>query len=941
MLDANVQLHHGRFGETAQSPICLRLLSAGLIALFAFVMPLRGETAEKMSLPFVEDFATTEIAAPWRVDVTGSSTLGANIDNNSALQVTAYENECAHVERPLGVADPVELTARIAGPASLFIVWDERNWIGTGKICPTPFGRFYSTVAINGAATERLHTGIHVHNPHFIRLQLGADVVRFFYSSDARHWTTLRVMERPTVLSEMPARLALGKRYPPAMQPFSASRASASSDPGVRYTGYVEELRIDRLAETQAHLDGADREFVRMAGVDRVTRDVLAKPDDPTFEMLAPYYPPMKFPREHVGVPWHPTDIGVDYLGRLDVSPWSPQPVAWLEIGTPAVKFGRAGIPVTRRLFDGWLPVLTLETRCGGATWEQTVFGWSEGFSPDAPMHAFVRLRMRGVGSNDPTSASLVYDGGRNRVPLPVSMDKIGAGELCMKMKYPEPASVQAIPGTEFDKRLAEVVDHWREAVRPAERFDIPDRRVSEACRAWLVYSMLNTDTVNGKLEPHDGSGFYEEVFGHSVSLHTMALDLYGLHDIAERELDMQLSFQQPDGLYTQACGLPDHGALMVGLATHYLVTADAKWLRRVAPQLVKLGDWALRQCAAAPKEGVARGLIKFRPYNDYPEPVFNYLGNIYTCVGLELAGRVLADADTKQDAERFAAEARKFKADILASMDKSAFKDGDLTILPIEPDTRRLLKLSNYRGGDYYGLVASCLMEMEFLPPKGREAQWLVDMLEKRGGLIAGVCEFMEGIDHAYTYGYLMNQYARDDVKKVLLGFWSMLAFGMTRDTYSPVEVSMLATGENHLTLPHLYSCTEQLRLLRNLMLREDGDTLRIGQAVPRAWLEPGKGVAFTSAPTTFGPVSCRISVPGERTMKVRLEPPTRRAPASVRIRLRHPAQLPIVEAKATPEVAVRVDRDELVLEQCDRPVDIAVRFADASAQQDAKARR
>ena len=49
----------------------------------------------------------------------------------------------------------------------------------------------------------------------------------------------------------------------------------------------------------------------------------------------------------------------------------------------------------------------------------------------------------------------------------------------------------------------------------------------------------------------------------------------------------------------------------------------------------------------------------------------------------------------------------------------------------------------------------------------------------------MAGVCEFMEGIDHAYSYGYLMTQMQRDDMKKVLLGFWSMLAFSSTRETF------------------------------------------------------------------------------------------------------------------------------------------------------------
>jgi hypothetical protein len=145
-------------------------------------------------------------------------------------------------------------------------------------------------------------------------------------------------------------------------------------------------------------------------------------------------------------------------------------------------------------------------------------------------------------------------------------------------------------------------------------------------------------------------------------------------------------------------------------------------------------------------------------------------------------------------------------------------------------------------------------------------------------------------GIDHAYTFGYLNNALKRNETRKALLGFWSFMAFGMTRDTYSPVEVTMIKTGENHYTLPHLYSCTEQLRLLRNLLVREDGETLMIGQGVPRAWLERGKHVAVNKAPTSFGEVSYRIEPQDGGTTRITLDPPTRRPATDIRIHLRDP---------------------------------------------------
>ena len=60
-----------------------------------------------------------------------------------------------------------------------------------------------------------------------------------------------------------------------------------------------------------------------------------------------------------------------------------------------------------------------------------------------------------------------------------------------------------------------------------------------------------------------------------------------------------------------------------------------------------------------------------------------------------------------------------------------------------------------------------------------------------------------------------------------------------------------MIQTGENHYTLPHLYSCTGQFRLLRDLLLAEEGEVLWIGQGIPREWLAKGKHVAVKSAVT------------------------------------------------------------------------------------------
>ncbi len=71
-------------------------------------------------------------------------------------------------------------------------------------------------------------------------------------------------------------------------------------------------------------------------------------------------------------------------------------------------------------------------------------------------------------------------------------------------------------------------------------------------------------------------------------------------------------------------------------------------------------------------------------------------------------------------------------------------------------------MRESHYRGGEYYGLIASNILETDFLPAGDRRTRLFTDFIERNGGLYAEVCRFDTGVDHAYTYGYLLTQLKR-----------------------------------------------------------------------------------------------------------------------------------------------------------------------------------
>ena len=67
----------------------------------------------------------------------------------------------------------------------------------------------------------------------------------------------------------------------------------------------------------------------------------------------------------------------------------------------------------------------------------------------------------------------------------------------------------------------------------------------------------------------------------------------------------------------------------------------------------------------------------------------------------------------------------------------------------------------------------------------------------------------------------------------------------------------------------------------LRLMFVREDGDNLYLGQAIPRYWLSNGKNIGIERAATYFGPLSLQIKSESDKDqITVVLNPPDRKCP-------------------------------------------------------------
>ena len=112
-------------------------------------------------------------------------------------------------------------------------------------------------------------------------------------------------------------------------------------------------------------------------------------------------------------------------------------------------------------------------------------------------------------------------------------------------------------------------------------------------------------------------------------------------------------------------------------------------------------------------------------------------------------------------------------------------------------------------------------------------------------------------------------------------------------------------------------------------MLVRELGEDLLVGQAMPRHWLGSGKRVEVRRAPTVFGPLSLAIESEADRgRINVTIDPPARRPPRSILLRLRHPRSRPIQAVTVNGVASDWFTGDTVTLTPADGPMTVEVTY-------------
>jgi hypothetical protein len=463
-------------------------------------------------------------------------------------------------------------------------------------------------------------------------------------------------------------------------------------------------------------------------------------------------------------------------------------------------------------------------------------------------------------------------------------------------------AKAAQLASLNFDTARASTLKYWNDWLTQGAEFDVPEQVVNDLYRANLWHALAlprhRTDErgVNRIDLPYSNLAYGQYnadwPINQAVYVDYMLYGLRGHYAVAEAEFAAMYQTQQKDD--GRISGFAEWGvytpSMLYAIGQNFLLSNDRGSFDRLLPQSMKALDWCLSQIARA-QDNALPGVI-LAPLNDLTHDSRAWaFPNAYFVAGVEVFGRALI-AYGHPRAEAVLSVADKMREDVTAAFARASVKspvvqlaDGSwVNFVPCDALTpRRMLE-------EWYPTDVDCgplhLSRLAVIDPNS----WMTTVMlhDHEDNLFLG----QKGMANEPIYNQQATSYLyRDEPEAAIRAFYSMLSCAFSHHQLTPLE-HRWAWGQYYMPPSTDGAWFE---LYRNMLMNElpGNETLFIGQAIPRKWLEAGKTIKLTNAPSYFGPVNLNITSSADRgSIRAELEFLSARRPQTVRLRLRHPTK-------------------------------------------------
>ncbi|HQH52667.1 MAG TPA: hypothetical protein PKY01_09600 [Candidatus Hydrogenedentes bacterium] len=566
------------------------------------------------------------------------------------------------------------------------------------------------------------------------------------------------------------------------------------------------------------------------------------------------------------------------------------------------IRFGGDLTPLsreqTKRLMDGWLPVVLLDAQDGPVRYEfmfwatplPSLSDWQKAFGWPSEGENFLNwIAVRVVNTGDAVCEGKLrieqtgsYEASRHPVP---SLAPPKEFSWLVEPQKPIDCAVaipwEPVEGADYSHEASDVwldrtLHYWQNIMANAASIRVPCEKASQAYLAAHVCQLIASD--HGEL--HGGEGFYDQFYIRDGAYQVMELEEAGLWDVARNAIEPFSENQTDEGRFeTQKGQLDANGQALWALWQYYRITADRSWLDQVYPKMRKAAEWTMQARRSAPADSPFAGLLPAAPADgeslwDGKHHILGYdFWNLRGLLCTAEAARTLGKTD---EADRLMKEAAEYRD----AIDKAWQR----TELPHFPPSWE-------KEGTHWGNTETLWPTPVFSANDPRVVASMNEVREKYlGGFVEGTIRWTDGkienAIHPYMSAYTtMASLARGEHEKTVEEFyWYLLHSTVTHGFPEGIFYERRFAWSN--TIPHVTGASNYALMFRHMLIHEQNEELHLLTAIPDWWLDDGNEIRVERAPTHFGPMGFRVRGTAQGIRLV-LDPPQRQAPQRIVLHL------------------------------------------------------
>jgi hypothetical protein len=543
-------------------------------------------------------------------------------------------------------------------------------------------------------------------------------------------------------------------------------------------------------------------------------------------------------------------------------------------------------------LASGYLPILDVAyTDRSGVRYEEESFVGREPWTRS--LVSLIRLTADASRAAAPATLRLVTSKGQS-VRTVVRPGKTVVLDAAFVHRG---ARLARLVAEDYDAARAGVSSFWQRSLADRPRFDVPEPHVLDAERALLIQELEMTWRYSV------GNAYEELSFAEALDVAQVMAE-FGYGDVARQIL--RYTLRQLPVRFTNWRA----GERLVAGAQYFRLYRDTQYLAEEMPGLRAVVARLARAVATSPT-----GLLPRERYSsDIAAQVVSLHGQTLVWQGLLAMSRVWAETGHMRLAERSRVTAVRLERGLRRAVRMSERRLPDRTLFvpaSLGDGQAPFTRLTASRDGSYWNLVVPYALASGFFAPHSDQARGLLRYMLRHGSRLLGLVRAgayrlarsdvsVSGTDQVYGVNVSRFLADNDEADQLRLSLYGTLAAALTPGTYVAGEAASVSPlrGALYRTMylpPNNDTAATFLETVRSMLVHETRGGhgaprgLELAFATPRAWLEDGKSIAVTGAPTSFGAITYSIARVGN-TAQVVVSPPASPVPTTLRLRLSLP---------------------------------------------------